>query len=157
DAGNWPKKLAELQWNVSGTAPARRVLCHGATSRVVWNGEWVHRSTVPTGAATVCVGNTSAEALATLVARKMSAGGTDPAALEPLLCAFQYDMLGSGQHLGDVSAELHRYRFAGIPGADRYAIDAKRKPSDAESAEDRPEPPAIGPRLPPEIESALHD
>ena len=156
-ADGWPRKLEELQWSASGTAASRRVLCHGMVSRIAWNRDHVHRSAVPTGGATVCVGNTSAEALATLIARKMPAGGTEPALLEPLLSAFQYDMLGSGQHLGDVHAELHRHRFASSPGGDRYTIDAQRKPFDTTGATGSPEQPSLVPRLPPDIESALYD
>ncbi len=154
---SWPRRLAELQWSASGTAASRRVLCHGAATRIAWNRDHVHVSAVPTGPATVCVGNTSAEALATLLAEKMRPGGTEAALLEPLLCAFQYDMLGSSRHLGDVHAELHAHRFTSTPGADRYAIDAKRIPLDAAGAADPPEAPSPVPRLPHDIESALDD
>jgi hypothetical protein len=158
-ADNWQAKLEELQWSSSSTGLPRRVLCHGAVSRMPWNSSSVHISPVPTGKATVCVGNTSAEALATLLARKMQTDGSDASLLEPLLAAFQYDMLGSGQHLGDVQAELHRHRFVSLPGGDRYTIDAKRRPVEAgaAAAPDAAEQPSFVQHLPADIESALYE
>lgn len=123
-------RLAKLEFDVSPTGEKlglmNRVLCNGAAARVHWNGGDVYVSPVPTSEATVFVGNSSAEALATMLAQKMHVDGATPGDLERILTAFHYDMLGSDQNLQDVDAELHRRRFATQAGEDTFAIDAKR-------------------------------
>ncbi|WP_223422659.1 hypothetical protein [Tateyamaria pelophila] len=126
------KRLAELEFKISETGAKlglmNRVLCHGAATRVKWNVDHLHvpLSEVPCSDATVFVGNTSGEALATMLAPKMHVDGATSADLERILTAFHYDMLGSDQNLQDVDAELHRRRFTDQASEDRFSIDAKR-------------------------------
>lgn len=126
------QRLDDLGFDVSDAGQALgvmdRVLCHGASTRVRWNKDLQHMTTVPQSAATVYVGNSSAEALSAMLAQKMQDPGVNAAALEPILTAFHYDMLSSDQNLQDVGAELHRMRFTAHAGKDRYSIDARRDP-----------------------------
>ncbi|WGW02908.1 hypothetical protein [Tropicibacter oceani] len=156
-------RLDALDFEISDTAkalgPMNRVLCHGAATRVGWNKADLHVSSVPSGAATVCVGNSSGEALASMLAPMMTGTSGDPATLEPILTAFHYDMLGSDHSLEDVGAELHRHRFNSRAGPDRFSIDARRNPVSALAASGAPEavqPPRPVETLPPEIARALH-
>ena len=147
------QRLAQLEWSLpDGKPPANpiRSLCHGAVTRVSWNAASPHAANVPSPqAATLYAGNSLAEALSTLLAKRLQPNNS--AALEPLLAAFQYDMLGSGDQIDDLAAELHRRRFSSFPGSERYSIHAKRN-SDA-----APGQPGLALNLPADIEDALYD
>jgi len=151
-------KLETLDWTASTAQFSARVLCHGAACRVRWNGAKTHFSPVPKPAhATVCLGNTTAETLSTLLATKMGKDTSEVQKLEPLLAGFQYGMLASLQQMDDVDAEFHNHRFLRTPGADRYWIEPERKPATPGNADSTPTQAPSVVRLPPELDTALAD
>jgi hypothetical protein len=158
DAAGVTAKLDTLDWTASAAQSPARVLCHGAVCRIRWKTGDTHNSAVPKDSkTTVCLGNSTAETLSTLLASKMGKNAAEAQKLEPLLAGFQYGMLDSLQQMDDIDAEFHNHRFVSTPGADRYWIEAKQKPS--APGNDTPlatQAPSVQ-RLPPELDAALAD
>ncbi|HEY3706410.1 MAG TPA: hypothetical protein VGL22_15210 [Terracidiphilus sp.] len=151
-------KLDTLDWVASAAQAPGRVLCHGAVCRIRWNAAKKHIPAVPQPPKmTVCLGNSTAETLSTVLATKMGKDAADIQKLEPLLAGFQFGMLDSLQQMDDVDAEFHRHRFITTPGADHYWIEARRKPAAPANADPLPMQAPSVERLPPELDAALAD
>ena len=158
DAAGITATLDTLDWAASAAQSGARVLCHGAVCRIRWKSGSTHNTAVPKPAkTTVCLGNSTAETLSTLLASEMGKDAAEAQKLEPLLAGFQYGMLDSLRQMDDIDAEFHSRRFVGTPGADHYWIEAKHQPS--APANDDPlamQAPSVQ-RLPPELDAALAD
>jgi hypothetical protein len=128
--------------------PPTRTVCHGTLHGVTWRRGDVQSAAAPAGARyRLAVGNTAVEALAALVAAPAERGHL----WEPLLSAFQYDVLANldvSRGMPDLDAELHRRRFQAVDGGTEWIVrpvekrKAAGKPAAATPVPDeRPRPP----------------
>lgn len=106
-----------------------RVLCHGLIYNIQWkNKDAAYKSEVPLlddKNCKIAVGNTSAEALAALLANKL-----DNPAVEDLLAAFQSEMLSKNKDPLELDAHLHQNRFSSFTGGQMFSIQKKAAADD---------------------------
>ena len=124
----WLARLEELKWSAAQpTAPIYpdRTLCHGLIYNIKWQGHSaVYESLVPfldDKNCKIAVGNTSAEALAALLAKELDAGGA-----EDLINAFQGDILSKNNAPEELNALLHQNRFGSFSGGYTFGLQKKR-------------------------------
>lgn len=146
--------LEELGWACSpppkGESYPTRTLCHGAIYDIQWkrtggNGEAykAKRPGLTKDDCTVAIGNTSSEALAALLAKKL-----DKPSLEPLLSAFIDDALPTTTNYKAMEARLQQSRFASSAGGTQFSIQKNGAAQD-------PPAPATDATLPQALEQAL--
>jgi hypothetical protein len=106
-----------------------RILCHGLICNIQWkNKDTAYESQVPFldgRNCSVAIGNTSAEALAALLAKEL-----DNPAVEDLLAAFQSEMLAKNKDPLELEALLHQNRFSSFTGGRMFSIQKKAAADD---------------------------
>ena len=122
----------------------QRTLCHG-TLHSVGKGDGS-----PPVQFHVAVGNTAVETLSAFIGKRDQ---LPDGKMEPLLSAFQYDVLGNIDvlyGLPELDAELHRRRFYPVDGGTQWLL----KPVERANAANPPKTDAVLPRFPEDSEAA---
>jgi hypothetical protein len=125
-SSQWSATLKKLKWSVAPSTPVYpdRTLCHGLIYNIQWQGpRAVYESSLPfldDKNCKIAVGNTSAEALAVLVAKELDACGS-----EDLMNAFQGDILSKNNAPEELNALLHQNRFGSFPGGHTFSVQKK--------------------------------
>jgi hypothetical protein len=122
----WLATIEELKWSVAPSTPVYpdRTLCHGLIYKIQWeNHRAVYESSLPfldDKNCKIAVGNTSAEALAALLAKELDSCGA-----EDLMNAFQGDILSKNNAPEELNALLHQNRFGSFPGGHTFSVQKK--------------------------------
>jgi hypothetical protein len=119
--------MEELNWTCSlppdSDSYPTQTLCHGAIYDIQWTRQGNYPSKIPFLDATTCaiaIGNTSAEALAALLAKKLH-----KPTLENLLVAFSEDLLSKDTDYLEMESRLHQHRFGSSAGGAQFFIQKK--------------------------------
>lgn len=124
--------MEELKWNCDpgGEPLPSRTLCHGTIYGIKWQG---NKSRYPSRTPDldsnnydIAIGNTSAEAMAALLAGKMA----NPK-LESLLTSFMGDLLADNSDPQELDFQLHQRRFGSLEGGRLYSIQKKEAAGNA--------------------------
>ena len=106
-----------------------RILCHG----LIYNIQWKDKNATYEPQAPflddkncrIAIGNTSAEALAALLAQELDKPG-----VEELLAAFQSEMLSKNEDPQELNSLLHQHRFGSFAGGRLFAIQQETAADD---------------------------
>ena len=167
DSKNDQEKLAALsewlkkhRWSGEKLNAAKlpsRIICHGLVRGVHWQGPARDYSDIAQfekfnkpDAYSVEVGNSSAEALASLLARKANKTSADPQLFEDVLTAFQTGLLSSDPTISELDAELHRQGFAPVVTGKIFMIQPETRQADPTDVGQLREP------LPQDLQGLLH-
>jgi len=154
DPGGYPPSSICAPVTTEGEASAapelpQDVLLQGMVYGLGWTGPFTpYPSGVPVGKPDIAVGNTSAEALSALVAKKLG----DPG-VEDILEAFMYDLLDLLQQpdgMIQLEQACHAKMFGNRPSETIWGVAEKQSES-AEVREDQ----TLGTPFPPEVSAAL--
>ena len=139
DPGGYPEAALCSDEAVDSDAPQlpTDILCQGMVYKVAWRGpDADYGNNIPSGKVEVAIGNTSAEAVAALVATKVDADPNAEVGIEEILEAFQYDMLDLLQQpdgLVKLEQGLHAQTFGSRPGPSLWDVQLQQN----QAAEDR--------------------
>lgn len=122
--------MEELNWTCrppdSDFYPIQ-ILCHGSVYNLQWKrrGEdgKKYRAKIPfldKDSCTIAIGNTSAEAIAALLAKKLN-----KPKLENVLTAFNEDLLSKDTDYLEMESRLHQHRFGSSAGGGQFFIQKK--------------------------------
>lgn len=142
--------MEELQWTCDpGVEPLpSRTLCHGTIYGIKWQGnESRYPSRTPdldSNNYDIAIGNTSAEAMAALLAGKMK-----KPEIESRLTSFMEDLLSDNTDQ-ELDSQLHQRRFGSLKGGRLYSIQKKEAAGNGAIT-------ATDATLPEELESLLGD
>ncbi|MBC8031867.1 MAG: hypothetical protein H7Z16_17425 [Pyrinomonadaceae bacterium] len=151
------KWLTDRRWSADGLEAGglpSRMICHGLVRGIDWQGAGRDYSDVEVfedfdnaGVYSVDVGNSSAEALASMLAVKAGKKtSADPELLEDVLTAFQTGLLSHDPTISELDAELHRQGFAPFLTGRTFVIqsDAGAPDPDAVAQPHTPLPQHLG-------------
>jgi hypothetical protein len=122
--------MEELNWTCPPPAAdsyPTQTLCHGSIYGIQWkkkDGGEKYRSRIPfldEKNCTVAIGNTSAEAMAALLAKQLQ-----KPALENLLTALSDDLLSKDTAYLEMESRLHQHRFGSSAGGAEFVIQKKQ-------------------------------
>lgn len=127
----WASCMEELTWSLSqkNNDQPKELLCHGMIYNIPWNGrEFSYNSGVPKEDPEIVWGNTSIEALSTLIASKLP----DEKNVAKILEAFNYELLSELDYpdgIPKLEEKIHEKSFSPSNGGIEYVINY---PSDKE-------------------------
>ncbi len=134
----WNSCMEALQWSLpdSNVDQPKGVLCHGMLYHVNWQGkDFDYESNIPKAEPEIMWGQTSIEALSTLIASKLPDEQKDAA---KLLEAFHYELLSELDHpdgIQKLEEKIHTKGFSPSDGGIVYEI----KLPDSENSHDPPD------------------
>ncbi|WP_020613358.1 hypothetical protein [Sediminispirochaeta bajacaliforniensis] len=129
--GEYNQYVTENCWSVSGPQ-AEKMICHGMVHTVPWRGvKAEYPSNTPTGEINIAIGNTSVEALSSLIANQLCDEKKD--VLERFLTMMQYDLLHYSEGIdavAEVENHIHAKEFEPEEGGSLWHIRLKGTDND---------------------------